>query len=78
MIKDRFGNEITAGTFVSVQRAGVYKVYEVNDELVFTPYGVEELVRHYFQLDLEIVENYEEECEEDDYDLFDENYMRYD
>lgn len=55
---DRYKNEITEGSYVSVQRAGVVKVYTKEDgELWFNPYPEkfgEQMVKKYFRDDIEL------------------------
>lgn len=49
---DKFGETISAGDLVDVQRAGVHEVWEEAGELWFKPYGEPERVKEYFSNDL--------------------------
>ncbi len=53
---DKFDNTINAGDVVDVQKAGEFKVHEVEGDLYFSPYGKMERVRDYFKNDLIKVE----------------------
>ena len=62
---DRLDRVITDGSYLSVQKAGVHRVYaKDNGLLYFKPYGTEEKVSAYFRGDLELVD----EPEARDYD----------
>jgi len=49
---DKLGNDITEGSMVDVQKAGIFPVYKKDGELWFEPYGKPDRVMAYFSNDL--------------------------